>query len=322
MHTSHLGEDIITDNRLVGRNGNTRISLHESADVVELVLMDIGLGIKLVLENHLNTRQGGIATSLPQPIHSDMQAFGTTEHRCKRVAHGKVIVVVGMEVEMQIRIALHHLAEILNHLKRVHNTQSIRQHKAFHFSGAQGIHHLIDVFGRVLHTVAPVLEIEIHRDTTRAGIEDSVDNVGNMLLGSLAQLLCAMLERALGEEVHRLASTLHNPVDGLVSIHKSQHLDTVGLANLTGIAANHLHRILLALRYSGRSHLDTIDIDILEESAGNHEFLMRQKRHTAGLLSVAQSAVHYLYKRLNACARPAYLFCASHFSILSLFSSR
>ena len=162
MHTSHLGEDIITDNRLVGRNGNTRITLHESADVVELVLMDIGLGIKLVLENHLNTRQGGIATSLPQPIHSDMQTLGTTEHRCKRVAHGKVVVVVGMEVEMQIRIALHHLAEILNHLKRVHNSQSIRQHKAFHFSGAQGIHHLIDVFGRVLHTVAPVLEIEIH----------------------------------------------------------------------------------------------------------------------------------------------------------------
>ena len=126
--------------------------------------MDTGLGIKLVLENHLNARQRGIAASLPQPIHRDMQSLGTTEHGGKRVAHGEVVVIVGMEVEMQIGITLHHLAEILYHLQRVHDTQRIGQHKAFHIGGAQCIHHLIDIFGRVLHAVAPILEIEIDRD--------------------------------------------------------------------------------------------------------------------------------------------------------------
>ena len=143
-----------------------------------------------------------------------------------------------------------------------------------------------------------------------------------MLLRSLAKLLCAMLERTLGEEVYRLTTALYNPVDRLVSIHKSQYLHTVGLAYLLGITANHLYRILLALRHSGRSHLDTIDVDILEERAGNHQFLMGQERHSASLLSVAQSAVHNLDKRLYAGAWTAYLFCASHVSILSLFSSR
>ena len=123
--------------------------------------MNTGLGIKLVLEDYLNARQGRIAASLPQPIDSDMQSLGTAEHCCERVAHGEVVVVVGMEVEVQIGIALHHLAEILYHLQRVHDTQRVGQHKAFHIGGAQCIHHLIDIFGRVLHAVAPVLEIDI-----------------------------------------------------------------------------------------------------------------------------------------------------------------
>ena len=164
MHSSHLCEHIITDDWLIGRNCNTRISFHESANVVEFVLMDTGLGIKLVLENHLNARQRGIATSLPQPIHRDMQSLGTTEHGGKRVAHREVVVVVGMEVEVQIGIALHHLAEILNHLQGIHDAKSVGQHEALHLGGAQGVHHLIDILGRVLHAIAPVLEIEINGD--------------------------------------------------------------------------------------------------------------------------------------------------------------
>ena len=83
MDTSHLGEDIVADDGLIGGNGNTTIALYEVRYVVELVLMDIRLGMELILEDHLHTRQGRIATALPQPIDGDMQALGTTEDGCQ-----------------------------------------------------------------------------------------------------------------------------------------------------------------------------------------------------------------------------------------------
>ena len=83
MDTSHLGEHIITNDGLIGGDGDTTITLHEARDIVEFVLMDVGLGMELILEDHLHTRQRGITTALPQPIDSDMQTLGTTENGCQ-----------------------------------------------------------------------------------------------------------------------------------------------------------------------------------------------------------------------------------------------
>ena len=69
MHTSHLGKHIVADNRLVRRNGYTAIALHHSRDIVQLILTDVGASIELVLQNHLNTGERCIATSLAQPVH-------------------------------------------------------------------------------------------------------------------------------------------------------------------------------------------------------------------------------------------------------------
>ena len=66
---------------------------------------------------------------------------------------------MGMEVEMGIGIALDHLAKILNALQGIHNTQRVRQHKTADTTVAEGIHELIDIEGRILHTVRPVLKV-------------------------------------------------------------------------------------------------------------------------------------------------------------------
>ena len=65
-----------------------------------------------------------------------MQSLGTAEHSSQRVAHCKVIVIVGMEVKVETRITLEHLTKVFYYLKRVHNTQGIRQHESFYFSSA------------------------------------------------------------------------------------------------------------------------------------------------------------------------------------------
>ena len=85
--------------------------------------------MELVLQNGLHTGQRSIATALAQSVYGDVQTLRSTEHSSQRVRYGQVVVVMGVEVEVHLWIALLHLAEILNHLQRIHHTQRIGQHE-------------------------------------------------------------------------------------------------------------------------------------------------------------------------------------------------
>ena len=143
-----------------------------------------------------------------------------------------------------------------------------------------------------------------------------------MLFGRFVELLGAVAQRAFDQQVDNPSATRENPVDRQVAVYKAQHLNPVELAYALGIAANHANGFLLALRHTGRSHLDAVYVDLTEQLAGNDELLVRQKAHSARLLAVAQRAVHDFHLTWNDDALRAYLFCCSHASILSLFSSR
>ena len=85
--------------------------------------------MELVFQDSLNRGQRRIATTLPQPIHRDVQTSCATQHSSQRVRHRQVVVVMGMEVEMYIRIALLHLTEVLDDLQGIHHTQRVGQHE-------------------------------------------------------------------------------------------------------------------------------------------------------------------------------------------------
>ena len=125
---------------LVGCNGNTAIAFDHATDSVELILTDVGTSVELVFQDDLDTRQWGIATALTQPIDRHMEAAGATIYGSQRVRNGQVVVVVGMEVEVGIRIALHHLAHIVDNLQRVHDTQRVGEHEAAYACVNQRIH--------------------------------------------------------------------------------------------------------------------------------------------------------------------------------------
>ena len=122
MHTSHLRKHIIADNGLIGSDGDTAIALHQTGDIIQLILLDVRLGLELVLEDHLHTRQWCITTTLTQSVHCHVQSFGTTQYGSQRVRHSQVIIIMGMEIEVGIRIAFHHFPEILDTLQRIHDT--------------------------------------------------------------------------------------------------------------------------------------------------------------------------------------------------------
>ena len=144
--------------------------------------------MEMILEDHLHTRQRGITAALPQPIDGHMEPLRTTEHRCQRVGDGQIVVVMGVEVEVGIGIALDHLAEILDALQGIHDAKGIRQHEAADADVAKGIHQLVDVEGRILHAVRPILEVKIDGESFRAGVLHLATDIIDMLLGFLLQL--------------------------------------------------------------------------------------------------------------------------------------
>ena len=164
MHTGHLRKHIVADDGLIWRNNYAAVTLYKARNIVQLILADVGAGIELVLQNHLNTRQRCITTSLAKSVHCYMQTFGSAQHCSQRVRHCQIVVVVSVEVEVCIGIALQHLTEVLDALQRIHDTQRVGQHKAANTDVAESIHQRIDIRWRLLHAVAPVFEIQIYSD--------------------------------------------------------------------------------------------------------------------------------------------------------------
>ena len=145
MNSGHLRKHILADDGLVGCDGNAAIAFHQSRDGIQLVFVDVGLGMELVFQDYLHARERGIAATLAQSVHRDMQSLAAAEHRSQRIAHRQVVVVVGMEVEVHAGIALLHLSHIFHHLQWVQNAQGVGQHEATDVHLGQRIEHGIDI---------------------------------------------------------------------------------------------------------------------------------------------------------------------------------
>ena len=288
MDASHLGEDVVADDGLVRGNTDAAIALYEAADVVQTVFADAGLGMELVFQNDLHAAERGVATALAQPVDGDVQSASTAQGSCQRVAHGQVVVVMGMEVEVRIGIAAQHLTEELDDLQGVHDAQRVGQHEAAHGCIDERIHELIDVLGRVLHAARPVFQVQVHADALVVGLAQRGLNVGNMSLGRLAQLLATVPQRALSQQVEGLAAGTLHPLHRLSVVDEAQHLDPVEHSHLVGIAAYHPDGLFFAFADACRRHFNAVDVEVAQQHSRYHELLVRQKRDAIGLLAVAK----------------------------------
>ena len=334
MNARHLGEDTLAHDGHVGSDANAAICRHHATDVVEPLLADAGAGVEMVLQDDLHTCQRRVSTSLAQSVDRDVQAFGTTQDGRQRVGDSQVVVVVGVEVEVHIGVAFDHLAHVLDALQGVHDAEGIGEHEAADGGLRERVHELIDIVEGIAHARAPVFEIYVDEHALLVGILHALQDVGDVLLGGLAQLLDAMFTGTFHQHVDHASATRTNPVDGEMSVDKPEHLHPIQAADALGIAANHAHGVFLAFGYTRRSHLDAVDIDLAHEFAGNHQLLVRKERDAIGLLTIAQRAIHDLYERTRLHARldghavggttptlfirlGIHLFCCSHASVLS-----
>ena len=296
MDASHLRKHIVADDGLVGGHSNAAVTLNHTADGIQLVLDDAGTCVELVFQDDLHAGERGVATTFAKPVDGDVETMGTAIDGGQGVRHGQVVVVVGVEVEVGVGVVLHHLPHIVNHLQRIHNAERVGQHKTPNAGIDEGIHQLIDVLRRVLHTVRPVLQIEVHDDAALMSVGHFLSDVFDVLFRRLAQLLRAVLQRTLGQQVNHPTAAVGNPVDASVPVDEAEHLHPVYIAGLLGIAANHLHAVPLTVADACRPHLNAVDVEVVQQHTGYHQFLVRQERDAIGLLAVAERGVKNLDK--------------------------
>ena len=99
--------------------------------------------------------------TLAQAVASGVQAFATAKHGSQHITYSQVIIVMGMEIEMCMRITLHHLLDEIIGLQRVQDTQCIRQHKSLDVSLGKCVHQCKYIVGGIFHAITPILERHI-----------------------------------------------------------------------------------------------------------------------------------------------------------------
>ena len=247
MHACHLSKDVLTHDGFVGGDGDARVGLHEAAHIVETLLIDGGFGTEVVAQDGLHAGQGSIARTFAQAVDRSMETLGTSQHSGIHVAHGKVVVVVGMEVEVGVGVAIHHHAHELLYLHGIENAEGVREHEAAYTTTLQTVHQLEHVVGRVLHAVAPVLEVHVHRYALLGGVGYGAAYIGNVLFGSALKLLGTVLERTLGEEVHYTGAATAYPVDRGSAVDEAENLHLVDMSGTGSPVADGLDRLGLTV---------------------------------------------------------------------------
>ena len=129
MHACHLRENTFAHYRLVGGNAHARIRLDHPTHIVQTAFIDIGHGMEMIFQNRLHTGKGSIARPFAQTVDGGMKSFHPTQYSRQHVAHGKVVIVVRMKIEVQVGITFLHLPHILDDLQRIEDSQRIGQHE-------------------------------------------------------------------------------------------------------------------------------------------------------------------------------------------------
>ena len=153
---------------------------------------------------------------------------------------------------------------------------------------------LVDVVDAADHPARPVLEIHVERDAVLRAVLDRPADVVEVLLVRLLQLLAAVMQRALRQQVDDARADRFRPVDRSIAVDEPENLDAIGPALRLGVIDNRLHRAALALADARRRHFDAIDLDGLEQPLGDGALLLGHHRDAFGLLAIAKRRIHDL----------------------------
>ena len=218
------------------------------------------LHVQVVVHNGHQAGYRGVSGSFSKSVDRGVDTLEAGLYGGVGVGHGKVIVIMGVEVKVQVRPFFQHPAAELVCLVRIQDSKGIRKHKALHTLVLEPVYQERNVVPAVYHTVGPVLQVNIHNHILGMGVVNNLKYVVQVLLRRLAQLLCNVPQRPFAEDVHHLASAGRNPVHRQVAVHQAKYLNAVQEALLGRPGAYFGQGLLLAQRHAGGSHLYAVDL--------------------------------------------------------------
>ena len=196
MYTGTLRKDMFADDRFVCGDMDAGESFHQATGIVDLLFPERCFHSQLVFQNGKHTAERSVSCTFAQAVQRGMNAIDSGTDGRIDIGNGQVIIVVSVEIKLQIRIAGHHILAIIVCITGIQDAQRIGQHEPAYRQVTKRIDKLIDIFRRILDTVRPVFQIDIHSyPPFRRQVDDAAD-IGKMLFGSLTQLLRHMLVRA------------------------------------------------------------------------------------------------------------------------------
>ena len=98
MDACHLVNTFSPTIGLLAGVDDTEVGLHRTAYIVQAAFVNVGNGIEVVFQDSLHLASGRITGTFAQPVNGGIRSLAAAKYGGKHIAHGKVIVIVGMEV--------------------------------------------------------------------------------------------------------------------------------------------------------------------------------------------------------------------------------
>ena len=109
--------------------------------------------MEVIIEHSHYRSDRCVSRTLSQTVYRGVYTLDAGFDRRHSIRHGEVVIVVAVEIEVDVRIALyHHPAETVG-LVRIEDSKGVREHNAPDRAILEGIHHTEDIVRRVLHSV-------------------------------------------------------------------------------------------------------------------------------------------------------------------------
>ena len=294
MNARGLREHVLADNRFVRRHAPAREHFHELADVGQRALVHRRADARVIAQRDDDFVERDVAGPFAHAVHRHVHAAHAGDRGLEGVGGAEAVVVVPVIIEVAIGKLRDDARDEITNLRRRQQPERIGQHDAPHVHRAQRVDVLVDVVGRSEHAAGPVFQVHVERDAVLHAVLDRPADVVEVLRVRLLQLLAAVMQRALCQQINHARADGGGPVDRAVHVDEAENLHAIGHPLRLGVLNDRFHRASLALADASRGDLDAVHLHRFEQAPGDRALLLGHHRDAFGLLAVAQRRIHHL----------------------------
>ena len=185
----------------------------------------------MIAQRHDDLVERRVAGALAHAVDRHVHAVRARDHRLERIGGRQPVVVVAVVVEMASRETPARSCRPSRAPATGARIPSVSASmRRLTVDGGQRPNMVHDVVLRADHPAGPVFQIDVERDAVLVAVLDGLADVVEVLLVGFLQLLAAVMERSLRQQVDDADPHRFRPVDRSVRVDESENFDAIGRA--------------------------------------------------------------------------------------------